>query len=349
MKTRSAVYDVAVPSLLVALALLVVSLRGRVNATSRTDADRESPANASEGGPGAGEAIVVTNAFTANTGALDQPTTSSMPGGLTGSNFALNFPQSSASRVQSGRFAQAPSHPHAFQEMQSLKEEILQLKAGQESLRKELEGIRSVLAARNALSIPSTPLVFNIDDAVVEGSDSAQLAVIEFSDYECSHCQAFFRDTYFKIREHYIDTGKIKYIVCDFPLSSIHPNAYKAAEAARCAAEQGKYWEMRTLLLASQSAVTASNLAEHAQTLGLDLVDFQQCLDRGHQSSAIARGVETARGMGVKGTPSFAFGFLQANRRQVSIDRMVRGAPSYSFFQQTIDQLLSSPGTTRSD
>jgi len=85
------------------------------------------------------------------------------------------------------------------------------------------------------------------------GSKDAKVTLVEFTDYQCPYCGKHASSTGKQIKSDYIDTGKIKFVLKDFPLTSIHPNAFKAAEAARCAGEQGKYWEMHDKLFESQS------------------------------------------------------------------------------------------------
>ena len=92
-----------------------------------------------------------------------------------------------------------------------------------------------------------------------------------------------------QIEREYIKTGKLKYVARDFPLESIHPLAFKAAEAAHCAGEQGKYWEMHSRLFENQRALSLKDLPQHAQALGLDAPKFQQCLESGKYASRIRK------------------------------------------------------------
>ena len=88
-----------------------------------------------------------------------------------------------------------------------------------------------------------------------KGEKNAKVALVEFTDYECPFCGQLFTQTYPDLKKEYIDTGKIRYYVLDFPLTSIHPAAQKAAEASHCAADQGKFWEMHDKMFASQTAL----------------------------------------------------------------------------------------------
>lgn len=94
-----------------------------------------------------------------------------------------------------------------------------------------------------------------VGDLPVLGKESAKVTLIEFSDYQCPFCGRHFDQTEGQIQKEYIDTGKVKFYYRDFPLSSIHPGAQKAAEAARCAGDQNKYWEYHDLIFQNQQTI----------------------------------------------------------------------------------------------
>ncbi len=94
-----------------------------------------------------------------------------------------------------------------------------------------------------------------VGDLPVLGKESAKVTLIEFSDYQCPFCERHFSQTEGQIKQEYIDTGKVKFYYRDFPLSQIHPGAQKAAEAARCAGDQNKYWEYHDLIFQSQQNI----------------------------------------------------------------------------------------------
>jgi len=116
-----------------------------------------------------------------------------------------------------------------------------------------------------------------------------------------------------RIDAEYIKTGKLKYIVRDFPLESIHPRAFKAAEAAHCAGEQGKYWEMHDRLSANQRQLAPGDLTSHAQAVGPDAAAFQGCLDSGKYSAHIRTDMLAGQRAGVRGTPTFFLGVQASN------------------------------------
>ncbi len=144
-----------------------------------------------------------------------------------------------------------------------------------------------------------------------------------------------------QLEQEYIKTGKVKYVALDFPLESIHKNAFKAAEAARCAGAQGKYWEMHARLFANQGAIGLNDLPSHAEALGLDMPVFHQCLESGQYAAAIRKDIAGGQQAGVTGTPSFFFGLTEANDSKIKSLRQLTGAQPYAAFQAAINSLLS--------
>jgi len=110
----------------------------------------------------------------------------------------------------------------------------------------ELNGTAPVNTTRETVGVGNLP---------VKGNANAAVTLIEFSDYECPFCERHFTQTESQINKDYVDTGKVKFYYRDFPLSSIHPGAEKAAEAARCAGDQNKYWEYHDALFENQSSI----------------------------------------------------------------------------------------------
>lgn len=146
-----------------------------------------------------------------------------------------------------------------------------------------------------------------------------------------------------QIERDYIATGKVKYVLRDFPLEGIHKDAFKAGEAAHCAGDQGKFWEMHARLFADQGALGPSDLVQRAQALGLDVPAFQRCLESGKYAARIRKDLVDGQRAGVSGTPTFFLGLSEPNNREVRVVRMIRGALPYASFKDAIDSLLSPP------
>jgi len=225
-----------------------------------------------------------------------------------------------------------------------LKKSTDSLNETQKLILKEHQGIRTLLAQQGqarpvADTLPATPM--DISKEPFKGAANAKVAIIEFSDFQCPFCGRYDKDTYPQIAKDYIDTGKVKYIWRDYPLES-HQNAENAAEAAHCAGEQGKFWEMHDRLFANQQNITAADLPKHAEALGLSTTVFQQCLDSGRYVTDIKKDIADAGTVGISGTPSFLIGVVQPNG-SVKLTKKLVGAKPYSEFKSAIDPLLTPP------
>lgn len=175
------------------------------------------------------------------------------------------------------------------------------------------------------------------DDDAVLGKDSATVTVIEFTDYQCPFCSRHYEQTMPEIVKNYVDTGKVKYVVRDFPLS-FHPNAHKAAEAAECAGEQGKYFEMHAKLFAEQGAWSgetdaSATFKKYAKALGLKS-SFDSCLDDGDQAAEVDADLAAGSAAGISGTPGFWIVSDSGESKSIS------GAYPYATFQAAIDAML---------
>ena len=140
----------------------------------------------------------------------------------------------------------------------------------------------------------------NIAKAYTKGSQDAPVVLVEFADYECPYCQKVNTQIQ-QLKKDYGD--KIAIVYKDFPLP-MHHSAEKAAEAARCAGEQGKFWEYHDVLFYSRQ-IEVDALKEHARVLKLDGDRFDTCLDNGTQAAAVKKDLEEGKSMGLTGTPSF--------------------------------------------
>ena len=132
----------------------------------------------------------------------------------------------------------------------------------------------------------------------------------------------------------------MKYVFMDFPLP-MHGQAMKASEAALCAGDQGKFWEMHDRLFANQNALSPEVLIKHAEAIGADATQFKECLDSGKQAAQIRAAMAEGEKAGITGTPGFLFGFIEAGGK-VKATKEIPGAVPYANFKATIDELLSS-------
>lgn len=161
------------------------------------------------------------------------------------------------------------------------------------------------------LSPPKTEVTY--DSRRIRGKAGAPVTIVEFSDYQCPYCKSV-QPTLTAVLKKY--DGKVKLAFRDLPLRTNHPNAQTAAEAARCAGEQDKFWEYHDLLFANQSRLDASGLLERARALQLDEKEFESCVSSGKYKAEIEQDLQDALRAGVQGTPGFFINGIYLNGAQ---------------------------------
>ncbi len=228
-------------------------------------------------------------------------------------------------------------------EIKALRQEIEAVKAGQTAIQKDLLEIKNLLRTR-AGGQPPRDIVLDIADVPAKGTKDAKVVLVEFSDFQCPYCGRFSRDTIPQVQADYVDTGKVKYVFADFPLEAIHPYAFKAAEAASCAGEQGEYWKMHDHLFANQTKLKPEDLSRYAEAIGLDKSKFQQCLDTQKRAPSIRKTMAQAGEAGVSSTPTVMVGLLQPNSSKVKILRVLKGAQPFAAVKDALDNALNAPG-----
>ncbi len=159
-----------------------------------------------------------------------------------------------------------------------------------------------------------------------KGASSAPITIVEFSDFQCPYCSRA-EETVTKVLKAY--DGKVRVVYRDYPLP-FHAQAEKAAEAAHCAGDQGKYWEMHEKLFANQKALEPAALKGYAKDLSLDQGKFDKCLDSGDKAKVVETNKKAGEKVGVTGTPAFF-----VNGYQLS------GAQPFEEFKSIIDQELA--------
>ncbi len=210
-----------------------------------------------------------------------------------------------------------------------------ELKAIRQLLEKiEKQGSNSV---KQAPSRPTTATV-TISGKPFMGSETAPVTVVEFTDYQCPYCLRFIKTAFPHLKRDYIDTGKVRWVALNLPLA-FHKDAKKAAQAAHCAGEQDKFWDMRQVLFRNPNKLAAAQLPEHAASLGLDIDAFKACLASNRYLDEIEQDASDARAMGLTGTPSFVIGRSAGD----SISgQVVIGAQPLTVFTAAINKLLGA-------
>lgn len=195
-------------------------------------------------------------------------------------------------------------------------------KAGTEYVR----ALREQAGVLVSLSAPTADVPVN--GAPLQGGREAPVTIIEFADYECPYCQQI--HPLLKKLEQEFD-GKVALAFKDMPLP-MHPRAAKAAEAARCAGTQGKFWELHDSLFEHAGHIEIPQLKEYAQTLHLDMEKFDKCLDSGEQTAAVQKDFAEAQRLGLTGTPSF---FVNGH--------FFSGMIKYNTLRDIVEQELAAP------
>jgi protein-disulfide isomerase len=243
--------------------------------------------------------------------------------------------------------ALSPLFPvQAADELTPLVQDIDFLKQGQTEILKQLQELRRLLEDRSAPAKPVErgfqPVDLEFATAPVQGDRGAPVVLVEFTDYQCPFCKRHSTTVMAQIEQSYVATGKLRYVVREFPIGSLHPQAPKAAEAALCAGEQGRYWEMHQHLFRNAHLLDPASLTQHAQTLGLDRTKFDACMVASRYSDQIRADFDAGTKAGVRGTPSFFIGLADPkNPSKLRATHFISGAQPYEAFQRAIDALLT--------
>ena len=217
-------------------------------------------------------------------------------------------------------------------DLNPVEEKLVALEYRTGNVEKSLTGLSQAvveLASAPAEQQPTTSAGGGDDPAW--GPEDALVTIEEFSDFQCPYCAKFKTETLHRIRETYGD--RVRFIYRDFPLTSIHQFALKAAEAAQCAHDQGRFWEYHDLLFANQDALTPSDLMRYAEEISADTSEFSDCLDSGKNAQEVALDLQDGFRAGVTGTPAFLINGL-----------LLSGAQPFKQFQAVIDQALAAAG-----
>jgi protein-disulfide isomerase len=232
-----------------------------------------------------------------------------------------------------------PSQP-APDDIAAIKADLERIKADLEALKNQMGQVLRLVGQRPGQSAaPSSPVRTSVAGAPTLGRADAPVTFVEFSDYQCPFCQRFFATALPAIKKEYVDTGKVRYVFRDFPIDKLHPEARKAAEAAHCAGEQGRFWAMHEVLFRNPRALAATQLAEHALAAGVDRIKLDECLASGRYAARVAQGVADGAAIGVQGTPTFVVGRTMAG--DFVQGTPIRGAQPLETFRRIIEQTLN--------
>jgi len=204
--------------------------------------------------------------------------------------------------------------------------QVLRQARQQQARQNFYQGLRQNANIAILLRPPKIEVTF--DPSRVRGNPDAPVTIVEFSDFQCPFCQRAYPVIKGLLAKY---DGKVKLAYRDFPLRQAHPQAQMAAEAARCAGEQGKFWEYHDRLFDNFNQLSKEALAQYAASLDLDSQEFQACLESGRHQASIEEDFQDGSRAGITGTPAFFINGV-----------LVNGAHPASVFEKTIESELSA-------
>jgi protein-disulfide isomerase len=236
--------------------------------------------------------------------------------------------EASDAEVKAYYFGQKDRLNRPFTEVEPQLRTALRQSRIQQARQDYLKGLRERAAAVILLRPPKVEV--HADPGRLKGNPRAPITIVEFSDYQCPYCQGV-ETTLKGVLAKY--EGQVSLGYRDFPLQQIHPQAQPAAEASRCAAEQGRFWEYHDLLLTNPAMLHQAGFVEHARKLQLDEKRFEACLTSGRFRSAVQSDYQDGLKAGVNGTPGFFVNGIFLNGNQ-----------PVSAFENVIEDELSAIG-----
>lgn len=244
--------------------------------------------------------------------------------------------------------AQTPADYQALRkEMDLLRERLAVLQKEVDTLKAQRPA-QPAAAPAPAPTNPSNDFVLDLSRAPIRGSDSARVTLVEVSDFECPFCGRYFVQTAPQIVKQYVDAGKIRHAFVHLPIAS-HKYAFKAAEAAACAADQGKFWDMHDRLFSNQGPALAPGLLpDKGVQVGLTNQDlYKSCLESSKHAADIRADMAMVQQHGVTATPTFFLGTLDPKTRHIKVARRIVGAKPFATFQQSLNELLAAEPSAR--
>ena len=225
---------------------------------------------------------------------------------------------------------------------EALRKEIEALKAQQAETQKSLDEVREFLKAATGGRFGAPSLVnssFDVSGMPSNGRATAPITLIEISDYHCPYCRRHVQQTQPRIYSELVNTGKVRHVFVHYPIAQLHPDAYRSHEAAACANDQGKFWDLHKKLFETPLK-TVEQLTAVAQDAGLDGNALRACLESGKHAQEVQASVERIAKLNVNGTPMFLLG-RTAGDSKVTVAKVVEGAQPYEAFKMAVDEILA--------
>jgi len=219
---------------------------------------------------------------------------------------------------------------------------VHELKHSIASLEQEVRALKRILSRSKLVEPAVFPGVVSLNashkDDPFLGAVDGTVIIMAFSEYQCRPCRQFVSKIFPMLKKDYLDAGKVKYILRDFPLAS-NDFSIAAANLAHCAGEQGAYWQMHSSLFAHPVAVDAGDWAlVSSQVTGIDKKKLEQCSQSLRYKKEIELDIKEAKSIGIKGAPGFFLGKRQPSGKYTGF--FIRGAQPYAVFRTQLEKLL---------
>lgn len=239
-----------------------------------------------------------------------------------------------------------PALAKTSDELKALREEVQVLQQGQVQMQKDLDEIKQLLQKPNRAAAAKSafnPTDIELGDVSQRGANDAPVTLIEFSDYQCPYCKRHATTVMPSLIKSYVDTGKVRFIMREYPITTLHARAVEASEAALCAGDQDQYWAMHDSLFNDQKANTDENFQQMAASISLDATAFSECMSSNKFMERIKADQAEGQKLGISGTPSFVVGLTDPeDPGKVHLTKFIRGAQSLQSFNAAIDELLKT-------
>ncbi|MCP5119029.1 MAG: thioredoxin domain-containing protein [bacterium] len=223
-----------------------------------------------------------------------------------------------------------------------LQRQVDQLRKNQEATQEQLsELIERLGPLLDRLPKPFRPQDVSVGESPTIGGAQAKVTVVEFSDLQCPFCLRHYKNTLPQIMKEYVDTGKVRYVAREFPLTNLHADAQRASQAALCAGKQDKYWEMRERIFIDIKNLGDADLTAHAQTLGIDMGAWTNCMGTDVYARRVEADLKDGQKLGINGTPAFAIGLTDPDDpTKFRATKLIEGAYPYEAFEAAFKKLL---------
>jgi len=224
-----------------------------------------------------------------------------------------------------------------------VKEEILEqltmLRKDVKSLKNDIakmDGKLSNVGNQRPTVKTNAPKQVKLNLGISTGDKKAKIAIVEFTDYQCPYCARHSKTVLPKIKEEFVKTGKVKYVMYDFPLA-FHKQAKSASVAARCADKQDNFWGMHDTIFNNPRKLSNEFYTTAATKLKINTATFKECLKDSDVARAVEENIEYGNSLGVTGTPKFYVGKINGDSIEQVI--VISGAQSFAAFKRAIDTL----------